>query len=155
MDERSRLALCCRIRSAAKVRLSAIAIVLIIAVQGTSTAVGGAFTLTNTDFQISTRDFETCDLPVAKAQTQRVLALLSIEYHIHIFELSTSSYCIVLTELRTNTRQSVAISNYIFDLAIVNDVIVPGAFVFSIIFRMNANKLGVSLINGKMVLSPQ
>jgi hypothetical protein len=151
----SAISLFCFIASGARVRLAAIAAVLILVLPGMSTAFGGAFKLTNSDFQISTKDFETCDLPATKAQTQRVLTLSSIEHNVHIFELSNSSYCIVVTQLHSGARQSLAVSNYIFDSALVNDVIAPGVFVFSIKFRMNANQLGVTLINGKIVLSSQ
>jgi len=132
---------------------TAIFVLGLLAFGGAEPASSGAYTIDETKFQPSTRDFPDCRLTVPSSFSQRVISFPGEEIDLDVIQQDEKLYCIHLQDkVKQNTR-SLFVSGYKFQLIYVNDILEHGQFVLTILFRAGFfDKISIGIVDRKFVV---
>lgn len=121
---------------------------------GLDVALGGAYTIDASKFEVSNRSFPECNLPDQKLSSPRIINFPLESIEINIVEGRNSTYCVSVRDIATDRVQSIIISKYKFVAIHVGDLITSGRVPFAILFSAGFfNQIAVTVFDGKLIIT--
>lgn len=120
---------------------------------GTNHALSQAYTIDETKFQASNKDFPACKLDTPSSFSARVISFPGEEVELDIIQQDENVYCIHLQDkVRSNTH-SLIISGYKFQAIHVSDILQHGQLVIAVLFRAGLfDNMSVAIVDRKFVI---